>query len=156
MNLVPTVETRRLGVVIHYVSIVILLICIHIVLSDFISLPVIIFAVVSLVAAIISFVVVYLAPKLWRFTWTKPDQLDEREMQVNREAFRRAYLTTITVGLIAAIATIIIKNSYFSEQSFLEKRSYNAVPLMFALVHFAKTLPASILAWTAREIKWER
>jgi len=88
---------------------------------------------------------------MWKFTWARADQLDEREVQVTRESFRKSYHIFISIALTVAIVALVIENSYFSEESFMELRSFNAVPLMFALVHFAKTLPSSIIAWNEKE-----
>ncbi|UCE24984.1 MAG: hypothetical protein JSU74_02735 [Candidatus Zixiibacteriota bacterium] len=156
MNRQLSLTVRRAGVVIHYAAVAGLTIFLYATLGQVTPLYVPVIGLVLIAIALVSYLKVHVSTRLWKLAWAKPALLDEREMQVTREAFRRSYNIVITVGILIAILAFIIENSYMSTEAFLEKRSFNAVPLMFALVHFAKTLPASILAWSARETKWER
>lgn len=151
MRTQSSVQNRRLSVVIHYASVFALTTYFYAVVRRDVPGWVALVGIALLATAVVSFVSAYIISGMWKFTWARADQLDEREVQVTRESFRKSYHIFISIALTVAIVALVIENSYFSEESFMELRSFNAVPLMFALVHFAKTLPSSIIAWNEKE-----
>lgn len=152
MRTKSSVQNRRLGVAVHYASVFALTTYFYAIAHREVPGWVAVVGIALLAMAVISFVGVYIRTGMWKFTWAKVDQLDEREVQVTRESFRKSYHIFISIALTVAIVALVVENSYFSDESFTELRSFNAVPLIFALVHFAKTLPSSIIAWNEKEI----
>ncbi len=145
-------ENRRLGILVHHASVFALIIYIYSIIGRNIPLWSAGVGLVLIAVAVISFVQVYVRRQLWKFTWAKAKSLDERELQVTQDSFRQSYNVLIAVFLAATIVTFIVENSYWSTEALLEKRSFNAVPLLLALVYFSKTLPASIIAWKEKDI----
>jgi len=91
----------------------------------------------------ISFVIVEVRTGLWMLVHRKPDDLDERELQNVLVALRYAY------GIFAVICLVVI----FTQAVVLPMEIvFVDVLLAASLLYFAHSLPASILAWTMREV----
>jgi len=91
----------------------------------------------------ISFVIVEVRTGLWMLVHKKPDDLDERELQNVLVALRYAY------GIFAVICLVVL----FAQAVVLPQEIvFVDVLLAASLLYFAHSLPASILAWTMREV----
>ncbi len=101
------------------------------------------FAVILLV---LSFVKVYARTRLWRFVHTNASKLDEREMGVTYESLRVSY------GAFAVVCLAIFLVSELARERFLGGFEVSLMPIIVALIYLAHTLPASVVAWTEREI----
>jgi len=92
----------------------------------------------------ISFVIVEVKTGLWMLVHKKPDDLDERELQNVLVALRYAY------GIFAVICLAVL----FAQALVLDLTDLVFIDVLLAasLLYFAHSLPASILAWTMREV----
>ncbi len=97
---------------------------------------------ISMVA--ISFVIVQVRTGLWKLVHSRPDSMDERELQNVFVALRYAY------GIFAVICLAVL----FAQVLFLDFTDLVFIDVLLAssLLYFAHSLPASILAWTMREV----
>lgn len=97
---------------------------------------------ISMVA--ISFVIVQVRTGLWKLVHSRPDSMDERELQNVLVALRYAY------GIFAVICLAVL----FAQALFLDFTDLVFIDVLLAssLLYFAHSLPASILAWTIREV----
>ncbi len=92
---------------------------------------------------VISFVIVQVRTGLWMLVHRKPDDLDERELQNVLVALRYAY------GIFAVIClAVLFTQAVVPEVEIV----FIDVLLAASLLYFAHSLPASILAWTMREV----
>jgi hypothetical protein len=85
-------------------------------------------------------------------TRSKAQQLDEREINVVYDSYRRAYriFTVVSVGLVAVI-TFSVRFSFFT----LTHRGHYSFGLLVILLlnYLINTLPASIVAWKEPRIE---
>jgi hypothetical protein len=113
--------------------------------SDF-APPVAIIGLVALALLVISFVVAYARTGLWRFVHTNVKKLDERQMLVSYESLRHSY------GLFAVTCLLVFLLSELIVHEFGGGFKLALMPIITALIYLAHVLPASIIAWTEREI----
>ena len=92
---------------------------------------------------IISFVYAQVRTGLWMQVHRKSDDLDERELQDTLVALRYAYsiFTVICLSVLLMQAIVFSRGIIFID-----------VLLASSLIYFAHSLPASILAWTKRDV----
>jgi len=97
---------------------------------------------ISMVA--VSFVIVQVRTGLWKLVHSRTDSMDERELQNVLVALRYAY------GIFAVICLAVL----FAQALFLDLTDIVFIDVLLAssLLYFAHSLPASILAWTMREV----
>ncbi|MCF7811605.1 hypothetical protein K9N50_11520 [bacterium] len=133
--------SRRVWVVINYVSLIMLIILYR--LGHFKGWSVLI--VVSLIVVFtilqLSFTKLYKKTGLWKLTHSKVNDLDEREIQLTHEALRYSY----SIFVINCLLIIFIS-------SILEIDMIIDVISGVTLLYLAHTLPASVIAWTEREV----
>jgi len=101
---------------------------------------------ISILIIIGSCIIVYGKTGLWRMVHSKIDNLDERQLMVTYESLRHSYsIFSISCLLIVIIADILIDESLFGIEVPL-------LPIFLMLYYLAHVLPASILAWTEKEV----
>ncbi|MBN1939292.1 MAG: hypothetical protein JW843_06890, partial [Candidatus Aminicenantes bacterium] len=94
----------------------------------------------------LSFYYLHVRSGLWRLTHGKTEVLDEREVQLTREAFRRSYsvLTMTTLCLVFFIFLTV----RFSFLTLTHRGDYSlGLIVTMALNYLFNTLPASLIAW---------
>jgi hypothetical protein len=141
-----SITRRRAGVIINYSSLLILLILFYLALGTTINIVIAAVGIVLAGLIIISFIIIFMKTGLWKFVHTKIDQLDEREIQVTHISLRRSYTIFGIISLSLFLVSELIKD-YFSGIS-----DISFMPIIGALIYLAHTLPASIIAWTEKEV----
>lgn len=146
---------RRIGVILNYLSLIMLMVCFYLVnsyrpfssQSTGISIGLLIaVGLAFFIIIIVSFIYVYMKTGLWRRTHTGYGNLDERQVQVNHEALRYAYgLFTILI-LLFLLVTELYRD--YSPESY----RMPLFPMIAAFLYLAHVLPGSILAWTEKEV----
>jgi uncharacterized Tic20 family protein len=94
----------------------------------------------SLVTVILSFIIVFGSTGIWKMSHQRMKALDERQIQVILNATRISYSVFVIVALILIYGFALI-----------EKGPIDVV-IAASLLYLAHLLPASILAWTEKEI----
>ncbi|UCE24983.1 MAG: hypothetical protein JSU74_02730 [Candidatus Zixiibacteriota bacterium] len=146
METVISQSKRKMWVIINYVALVLLLVSFY--TADRMGLTALTISggVIAILAIIVSFIQVYARTGLWRFVHTKAEKLDEREMLVTYESLRHAY------GLFAVICLLIFLLAELITKEFGGGYKLALMPVIVALIYLAHVLPASVIAWTEREI----
>ena len=106
----------------------------------------------SLIVWLVSFIIIYVKTRLWRFVHTKVDKLDERELQLTHESLRYAYAIFSVICL-----SYILVSSLLAPRLAVNVLTPDDYPsfgliMMWVLLYLAHILPASIIAWTEKEV----
>lgn len=136
------IRNRRIGVIINYFCIIIIVLLIE-GGEKWMGLiaPLLITGTISaLIAGVISFIYVYWRTSLWKLIHSSFDKLDERQIQVIYNSLRYSY------SIFAIICLVILYINAVTE------RGPGGVITAGCLLYFAHILPASIIAWTEREV----
>ncbi|MDP8239479.1 MAG: hypothetical protein P9X24_10350 [Candidatus Hatepunaea meridiana] len=133
---------RRLGVIVNYLSLIIVVILFYIVKHEGWHNLMITGMFAALLLTVITFITVHLKTGLWKFVHTKIEQLDEREIQVTHESLRYSYsiLSVILLVIIFIMSLAATGNDVLGPV------------LPTSLIYLAHTLPSSVIAWTENEI----
>ena len=133
--------SRRVWVVINYLSLIMLIILYRFGHLKGWNVLIVVSLIVVFILLQLSFTKLYKKTGLWKLVHTSVKELDEREIQLTHEALRYSYsIFVITCLLIIFIASI------------LEIDMIIDVVSGVALLYLAHTLPASVIAWTEREV----
>lgn len=142
MELTKSIQERRIGVVVTFI-------CLFSVVSIFEygrnigwdnSLK--IAEIILLVVFITSLIFTFFKTGLWKFTHKPLNNLDEREIKLTSKSLRYAYsMFTVIVLLLLLLFSIINK-------------PLNIV-LVVSLILVAHMLPASVIAWTEKQVNNE-
>lgn len=133
---------RRLTVIINYLSIALLLVMIYLGRSNDWSTAVIVSAAALALVMVATFIVLQVRTRLWKLVHTKVDNLDERQVLVTHESLRHSYGIFTVVSLLVLLCIALVGGKHDS-----------MLMLIFAsLLYLAHTLPASIIAWTEKEV----
>jgi hypothetical protein len=127
-------KTQRLNLGINYLSIVLILAVFYIIKNTEISKIYLLAEIVPLSLAVWSFIQVFGNTGFWKLTHSFKRELDERELQLLYKA------TSLSYGFFI-IVTLIIIYAY----ALVQKDPIDVV-LAAALLYFAHTLPAAIIA----------
>ena len=138
LNLART--NRRIGVIVNYLCLILLLAVYYTVVCIGLNLMLIVCAVTLLVIIIFSFIIVYVKSGLWRLTHAKMDKLDEREVYTTGESLRCSYAIFSVICLAILLAEAV-----------LEKGIVNVL-LVAELIYLAHTMPSSVIAWKHKEL----
>jgi len=139
-----TATKRRVGVVINYLSIFLILVLFYLGKSMGWNVPLIIGEIAALAIAVITFVVFHLRTRLWKLVHASIQELDERELQVTDKSLRYAYgIFSITCLLILAYCLYNLTESGDSAMGAL---------VFFSLIYLAHTLPSSVIAWMEKAV----
>ncbi|UCD63857.1 MAG: hypothetical protein JSW34_00065 [Candidatus Zixiibacteriota bacterium] len=146
MQTVISQSKRKMWVIVNYVSLVLLVAMFYTAdKTNLAALPAIL-GLVALVVFVISFITVYARTGLWKFVHTKAEKLDEREMLVTYESLRHSYAAFAIVCLLVFLISELIV------QEFSGGRKLALMPVIMALVYLAHVMPASVIAWTEKEV----
>ncbi len=138
--------SRRLGVLLNYGTLIIMLAIYIALVGENINIPVMAIGITALVIFIISFINLHVRTKLWKFVHTKIDNLDEREIQVVFQSLRHSY----SIFGIVCLSFFLV---YELLREFLPGGiDLPLMPIIAALIYLAHTLPSSIIAWKEKEI----
>jgi len=130
---------RRTGVIINYICLI--LICLFYelgVINEF-TTPIIIAGIGLFIIFLISFFFTYIRTKIWKQVHLPLKKLDEREVMVVYNALRWSY---------SLFAIFIIGIIYI----FMLSERYIGAITAAGIIYFAHILPASILAWSEKEV----
>ncbi len=131
---------RRIGVIINYSSLILFLILFYMLKYEGWNILIGSGAAAALIITVISFIRTHVKTRLWRLTHAKIDKLDEREIQVSHESLRHSY------GIFSVVCLVIIYISAVTEGGHIH------VLIAASLLYLAHTLPASVIAWTEKEV----
>ena len=96
-----TTTKRRIGVVINYLSILLILVLFYLGKNASWNIPLIIGEIAALAVAIVTLVVFHFRTRLWKLVHAPIKELDERELQLTDKSLRYAYsIFSITCLLI--------------------------------------------------------
>jgi hypothetical protein len=137
---------RRVGVVVNYGALVIFLICFYWAAISGLNTSLAVIGIVTFILIIFSFIFIHLKTRLWQLTHSKIEKLDERELQVTHEALRYSYGFFSVICLSIFLVYEVIKE-YSNHLIDLP-----LMPLVAALIYLVHTFPASILAWTEKDV----
>ncbi|MCP4571005.1 MAG: hypothetical protein GY838_01510 [bacterium] len=141
-----TREARRRGVVANYVSAALLaaVFCAGEYGTWNLSLAVVFAA--GLGAFTVTFFVTYGRSGFWSLARAEAGDLDERQILVTHESFRRSYAVFAIVSLLLVV--IVVFTIRFSLVGLTWRGHYSfGLAIMFLLGYLAQVLPASLLAW---------
>ncbi len=149
MNAITTKSTqpsRRLGVLLNYGTLIIMLAIYIALVGENINIPVMAIGIAALAIFIISFINLHVRTKLWKFVHTKIENLDEREIQVVFQSLRHSY----SIFPIVCLSFFLV---YELLKEFLPGGiDLPLMPIIAAFIYLAHTLPSSIIAWKEKEI----
>jgi len=142
MDLRISINRRRIGVTINIIALFLLVLVFELIkfevgISKVLGISLIGFVLIVLIA---SFIYVFVYTGAWNMSHQKTGKLDERQIQVVLNAIRYSYSIFI-------IFTLIIIYGF----ALLEKGPVDVV-IAAALLYMAHILPASVLAWTEKEL----
>lgn len=140
MELKRSLKERRLGVVVTLLSLITVVSIFEYGTSLQWNLSLKIAGLISLITFIIGLIFIYIKTGLWKFTHKPIENLDEREIALTSKSLRYAY-STFSVIVLALLLSF----------SVLDK-PVNIV-LVVSLIVFAHLLPASVIAWTEKQIE---
>ncbi len=144
MNIKKSKVKRRTNVLLNYSSLILFLIFYYTGLEQ--GWNAVIMAVgiaVLLAAVVVTSIITQITTGLWRLTHSGIDNLDERQIVVVHEALRRSY----SVFAILCLVIMIFNAVTGSHGNYLFD-----IVLPISLLYFAHSLPASVLAWTEKEV----
>jgi len=111
----------------------------------------VVLAVLTLLSIAISFYLTLVRTNLRRLTQANAAQLDEREIQLTHDSLRRSY--AIFTGVSLAIIAFMLISVRFSFLTLTHRGNYSfGLIALIGLQYLVQTLPASIIAWTEKEV----
>jgi len=133
-------SNRRIGIITNYFCLLVIVILFFIGKSTTWNIVIVGGLIIFLAGLWMSFRITYLKTGFWKMGHTKFENLDEREIQVVHNALKFSYsvFAIITLGCMY----------YFV---IFEGKQINVI-LVTALLYLAHVLPASIIAWSEREV----
>jgi len=151
MNRMLSKPARRFGVIVNYLSVLLLAVLFCWGEYTHWSVPLAVVAILAVVCVAVSFYCTLITTDLWRLTHTNAQDLDEREIQVTHTSLRHSYMIFSSVCLaIIAFMIVSVRFSFFT----LTHRGHYSFGLivLICLQYLVQTLPASILAWREKKV----
>ncbi len=142
MNKNISISNRRIGVMINFIALFLLVFVFELINLDLGlgRVAALILIVIFFITVIASFVYIYGKTGLWKLSHQHIRLLDERQAQVLTNAIRISYSVFVILTLIIIYGYALIRKGPID------------VVIAAALIYMAHILPASILAWTEREV----
>jgi hypothetical protein len=142
---------RRFGVIVNYSGAVLfaMIFC----LGEYThwSVPLALVAILTVFSLAISSYLTLIRTGLWRLTHTSAEKLDEREIQVTHTSLRHSYM--IFTGFSLALIAFMVLSVRFSFVTLTHRGHYSfGLIVLILLQYLVHTLPASIIAWTEKEV----
>jgi len=131
-------KSRRSGVIINYLSIILILIIFYLVKFLGINKIYLLIELIPIALLIMTFKSAFLVTNFWKLTHTSSRKLDERELQIVYKA------TTFSYTIFTILCLIIIYTFHLTGIGSID------VVLAAALLYFAHTLPAAIIVFTEK------
>jgi len=144
-------SNRRMGVVLNYFSLVLLALSIMAIEYRWVAGWPVAGLIIGLVLFVLTFVQVYGRTGLWKFVHMSLDQLDEREVQVIHHSLRVAY-TFFTVLALLYILILTLGIQFFSGLTDPDGDFSLGSVMLAAFIYLSHILPASIIAWSERNV----
>ena len=143
--------TRRIGVIINYLSLVLFILLFSLGMHRGWRIPIIVGETVALTIVLVSFVYLYVKTRLWKFVHASIEELDERQVHIMHDALRYSYSIFSVVTL--SYLLILTLTTRFSIDTLTPSGSASlGMIILCGLIYIAHTLPASIIAWTEKEV----
>ncbi len=135
-------KKRRIGVVLNITSLFLIVFLFELIRFDTGIGKAIGFMLIgfSLAVVIISFIIIFGSTGIWKITHQRMKALDERQIQVILNATRISY------SIFVILVLFLIYGFALLEMGPID------VVMAAALLYLAHLLPASIMAWTEKEI----
>jgi hypothetical protein len=115
------------------------------------NVPLALVAILAVFALVTSSYLTLIRTGLWRLTHTSVEKLDEREIQVTHTSLRHSYV--IFTGFSLALIAFMVLSVRFSFITLTHRGHYSFGLVVLILLQFLiHTLPASIIAWTEKEV----
>ncbi|MCP5061021.1 MAG: hypothetical protein GY936_00965 [Ignavibacteriae bacterium] len=142
MELTKSIQERRIGVIVTFVSLLSIVLIFEYCKSIGWNNSPIITEIILIIIFITSLVSTFFKTGLWKFTHKPLSNLDERETELTSKSLRYAYslFTVIVLFLLLSFSLI--------------NKPLNIV-LVASLILVAHMLPASVIAWTEKQINIE-
>lgn len=134
-----TIIKRRIGVILTYLSLLIIDLVFEYCKIYQWTYVLGIIEIIAFVVFVMSFVTTYLKSGLWKFIHKPIKQLDEREIILTSNSLRYAY-SIFTIFVLVLLLVFAITEIYVD------------IVLVVSLILFAHILPASVIAWTEKNI----
>ena len=134
-----TIIKRRIGVILTYLSLLIIDLVFEYCKIYQLTYVLGIIGIIAFVVFVTSFVTTYLKSGLWKFIHKPLKQLDEREIILTSNSLRYAY-SIFTIFVLVLLLVFAITEIYVD------------IVLVVSLILFAHILPASVIAWTEKNI----
>jgi hypothetical protein len=142
---------RRFGVIVNYSSAILFAMVFCFGEYAHWSAPLALVAVLAVFSVAISSYLTLIRAGLWRLTHTSVEKLDEREIQVTHTSLRHSY--TIFTGFSLALIAFMVLSVRFSFITLTHRGHYSfGLIVLILLQYLVHTLPASIIAWTEKEV----
>lgn len=147
-----SMSSRRLGVTINFLCVVLFVIFFSIGEYGKWNPFLIGCSVVLFLASVFSYIPIYIKTGIWKVARSKSAVLDEREIKLVHDAYRRSYdLFTVICLVIVFFIFLTVRYSFFT----LTPRghySFGLIILLF-LNYLLNTLPPAIIAWTEPRVE---
>lgn len=151
MSKMMSLSARRSGVIVNYASAIFLAATFCLGEYTYWTGPLVLVALLALATVASSCYVTLIRTELWRLSHTRFDKLDEREAQVTHMSLRHSY--TIFTGLCLTLIAFMVLSVRFSVFTLTWRGHYSfGLATLIFLQYLVQTLPASILAWTEKEV----
>lgn len=144
-----TQRARRTGVVANYLGVALLAAAVCLGEYRTWSPALATTAFVLLAIVVVAFVVTYLSTGIWKLAHSDSAALDERQMQVAYDGFRRSYTALAVIAMLLLVAIVVTVRFSFFTLTWRGHYAFGMVALMF-MNYLIQTLPASFLAWRER------
>ena len=139
MELRKSKRKRRSGVILTYLFLAGLVLIFEYCKNSLWTSLSIIIEIVLFLGLIICFTLFYVRTELWSFIHRPMKKLDEREIALTSKSLRYAY-AIFTVVILSVLLSLALLTSTIN------------VVMVAALILFAHLLPASVIAWTEKEV----
>lgn len=135
MELKKSKQSRRIGVIANFKSIIGIVLLFEIINSGLLPKRLLIFELIPVFFLLCSYIIFFGKTGLWKFTHKPTQMLDEREIQITNRALRFSYIffTIFSLSLFVVYNVLNIK--------------INMV-LVTSLIYTAHILPAYYISWT--------
>ena len=140
MELEKSIRKRRIGVIVTFISLLSAVSIFEYGTNEQWNIILQITGIISFIVFIVSLILTFFKTGLWRFTHKPLKKLDEREIALTSKSLRYAYGFFTVIVLLLLLSFSIIE------------RPLNIV-LVVSLILFAHMLPASIIAWTEKQVE---
>jgi len=139
MELQKSITKRRVGVSLTYLSLLVLVYIFQFENPAQWTFLLKVAGIIILLILFVSFYFTYVKTRLWQFIHKPLNKLDEREIELTSKSLRYAY------AIFTVLTLLILLGLVFSPTQV-------HIVSVASLILFAHLLPASIIAWTERQV----